>query len=152
MTIYKNGKEQEKVQMHTLTEKSQMHALMKEKGFVKKTPQEIADDKASREAQAAEEKAKKKSGRANVVENLRKNRALRKQRKIEEREYLGTGLAPSYGASKLWACVGSDLVCVQLLFSVGSPHGSFFSPSVFGLYGFIAVGLVCFSYQRAKRR
>mmetsp|Transcript_7153 Transcript_7153/g.9287 ORF Transcript_7153/g.9287 Transcript_7153/m.9287 type:complete len:164 (+) Transcript_7153:352-843(+) len=47
MTIYKDGKEQEKVELHELNNKEKLHALFREKGFVLKNaakPVEVMED------------------------------------------------------------------------------------------------------------
>ena len=76
MTIYRDGVEQEKVHLHKLTNKAEMHALFREKGFVQKTEAEKATE--SKEGEGVNERRK-------VREEQRR-----------ERELLGKGGLPSY--------------------------------------------------------
>jgi hypothetical protein len=48
MTIFdEDGQEKEQVPLHTITEKSLLHQLMKEKGFVQMSPEEIVANQQS---------------------------------------------------------------------------------------------------------
>ncbi|GAX21676.1 hypothetical protein FisN_29Hu116 [Fistulifera solaris] len=43
MTVFdEQGRETEKIPLHTITEKAALHQLMKEKGFVQMSPEEMA--------------------------------------------------------------------------------------------------------------
>ena len=72
MSIYQDGKLLEEINMRTLKTKAQMHALMQQKGFVKKTTGELA---ASHKTKAA---------------------ASPKSRQRREQELLGKSSLPSF--------------------------------------------------------
>jgi nitrate reductase alpha subunit len=132
MDIYKGGTLLEQVPLHTLQTKPEMHALMKEKGFVMKSPEELEAwkkrDKTDRELNAgafARTKERKEKQRTveTRMERLVKEREKTKQRIQEEREYLGmsSSMLPSYA-------------------------------TLFSLYGIVAAGVLCFSCSRSRRR
>ena len=60
LTIYKDGEEQEQITLSDYKSKEEMHALMVEKGFVKKSDEEIAE-KAQLNKEHKEEQAEEKS-------------------------------------------------------------------------------------------
>ena len=75
LTIYNDGVEQEKVHLHTLTDKASMHRLFQDKGFVKKE----GSDTASRQLPTTK----------TTQEEVRDQRRAEKERKRRERELLG---------------------------------------------------------------
>lgn len=56
LTIYQDGKEKETITMHKLKDRAAMHALMLEKGFKKKSPEEIEKMQKERREKEAKER------------------------------------------------------------------------------------------------
>lgn len=89
MTVYDDGTEKEKITLSDLKTKNEMHAMMSEKGFVKKSEEEIAEHnrKLEQERAAEEERVRKlKEERRMQAEERRKRREeeLEAKRKMEE--------------------------------------------------------------------
>ena len=114
MTIFDEGKEKEKVMLSNLRTKKEMHDLMLEKGFVRKSPEAIA--KQDEERKMKEEGEAKKVGvsRLGLKSQREKERAERlaqrenrwtkkreeREMQVKERELLGKS-APS---AVSWLC------------------------------------------------
>jgi hypothetical protein len=128
MDIHKGGTLLEKVPLHTLKTKPEMHALMKAKGFVMKSPAELEAwknrEKTDEELNAGEQNIRPKDKQ---VQTRRQQRVQAREEKVtrlaEEREYLGVAstILPSYF-------------------------------TLFSLYGMVAAGLLCFCCARRSRR
>jgi hypothetical protein len=104
MTIYKDGKEQEKIVMHDLETKADMHAMMKEKGFVLKTGGETTATTTDAAATARDTKeGLATSKRIDTLLKERKAVALtskeKRLRAKEEQQILGKPDLPSYWSS-----------------------------------------------------
>lgn len=95
LTIYKNGVEQERVQLHQLDNKPKLHQLFQDKGFVRKAnyQQELEERrvKAQQELQAAS-KVKE-----NFLKRRRQERRERREQEKHEREVLGKSGTPQFG-------------------------------------------------------
>lgn len=88
LTIYKDGTEVEKINMHELTDKASMHKLFQEKGFVRKSPDEI---KTTEETTKQENVVVKRNRAREMIERHKE----RRKEAAEERKILGK-TAPSY--------------------------------------------------------
>lgn len=44
MTIYKDGEEQESINLHEIDDKDALHALFREKGFVQRSTQQVGQE------------------------------------------------------------------------------------------------------------
>jgi Sep15/SelM redox domain len=79
MTIFDDGVEQEKVPLHTIKSKQTMHSLMKEKGFVLKSAEQLATILAEHKQQndalvtARQKQLEERQRRREELEKRRKN-------------------------------------------------------------------------------
>lgn len=107
MTIYDDdGNEKEKVQLHTITEKPLLHQLMKDKGFVLKSPEEISAMKQHDEGSRGLNWMKLDPF---ALAKRREHQEALRKRRMDEKEYLGYTL-PSY--SSMFGFYGVALVSV----------------------------------------
>lgn len=102
----------EKVPLHTITEKSLLHQLMRDKGFVLKSPQEIA---ALKERSLEQNSSVLSSWTTKLDAVLGTKEAVRKRRMEDEKEYdylLGE-MRPSYRS--MLGLYGIALIAVSAL-------------------------------------
>lgn len=108
LTIKEDGVFKEEVVLHKISTKAAMHQMMLEKGFVKKTDEEIEGQNLQRKAQSTSDQKTIKLSRAERMKQTNELKALAAQekkerrerellRKREEREILGPS-APSYSS------------------------------------------------------
>ena len=77
LTIYEDGKEREKIIMHTLKDRPAMHALMKEKGFKLKSEREVAKIYSERRAEEERFEKLKAQKREQVNKDIEQRRMER---------------------------------------------------------------------------
>jgi len=90
MTVFEDGEEKEKITLSDVKTKPEMHAMMLEKGFEKKSEEEIEDLKKQKEEEKVkeeEERRRAREERQKKAEERRKQRELdAARRKAEEEE------------------------------------------------------------------
>lgn len=85
LTIYKDGEEQEQITLSDYKTKEEMHALMVEKGFVKKSDEEIAEMRRL-VTERKEEEDRLKQERRNTAQRRIKLASEKAQDNVEKRE------------------------------------------------------------------
>lgn len=89
MTVFEDGEEKEKITLSEIKTKPEMHTMMAEKGFEKKSEEEIADAKRKLEEAKAEEEEKRRKQREDrqkQAEERRKQREEAEAKKKAEEE------------------------------------------------------------------
>lgn len=100
MTIYDDqGNEKEKVELHTIKEKSLLHQLMKDKGFVQKSTEELAATMNEKDDSGSNRILRLGWSKLDQWTQSKHNKEQQaiKQRRMDEKEYLGETL-PSYSS------------------------------------------------------
>ena len=105
LTIYDGEEEKEKVTLSEYKEKDEMHAMMIEKGFTKKSDEEIEQVKRDFEAKNAEEAARRELKRERKREERRK---LLEQRRKEQEEAAKKEAEEKAAADAEEAAAGDD--------------------------------------------
>mmetsp|Transcript_5016 Transcript_5016/g.6543 ORF Transcript_5016/g.6543 Transcript_5016/m.6543 type:complete len:102 (-) Transcript_5016:470-775(-) len=89
MTIFEGSEIVEVIHLHPIKDKEALHTLFKEKGLVKKAPEEVERILSERQTGADEEKRQAAENRINYakeVEERRKNKAARQDEELAAKE------------------------------------------------------------------
>jgi hypothetical protein len=86
LTIYKDGEQQDEVTLSDYRLKTEMHALMVEKGFVKKSNEELAEIEARREATRQKDWQKRKEQREKNYKVQDRLKEAQEERVVQEKQ------------------------------------------------------------------
>lgn len=103
LTIYDGDEEKEKVTLSDYKEKDEMHAMMIEKGFTKKSDEEIEQvklDIEKRKAEEAAERERKREERRKLQEQRRKEKEEAAMKEAEEKAAADANEAAAPGDSE----------------------------------------------------